>query len=94
MKITVAKRIIGGFATISLLLVIISASSFINLNSVGSAVDEVNKVAVPTLTSSNALKASFLNMGRVTFEAYIEERMALKASTITSRTVKPISVQN
>ena len=73
MKITVAKRIIGGFATISLLLVIISASSFINLNSVGSAVDEVNKVAVPTLTSSNALKASFLNMGRVTFEAYIEE---------------------
>lgn len=73
MKITVAMRIIGGFATISLLLVIISISSFINLNSVGSAVDEVNRVAVPTLSSSNALKASFLNMGRVTFEAYIEE---------------------
>ena len=73
MKITVAMRIIGGFATISLLLVIISISSLFNLNSVGSAVDEVNRVAVPTLTSSNALKASFLNMGRVTFEAYIEE---------------------
>lgn len=36
MKITVAMRIIGGFITISLLLIIISVSSLINLNSVGS----------------------------------------------------------
>lgn len=76
MKITVAMRIIGGFITISLLLIVISVSSLINLNSVGSAVDEVNQVAVPTLSSSNALKASFLNMGRVTFEAYIEESIS------------------
>ena len=75
MKITVAMRIIGGFITISLLLIIISVSSLINLNSVGSAVDEVNRVAVPTLSSSNSLKASFLNMSRVTFEAYIEEQV-------------------
>ena len=75
MKITVAMRIIGGFITISLLLIIISVSSLINLNAVGSAVDEVNRVAVPTLSSSNSLKASFLNMSRVTFEAYIEEQV-------------------
>ena len=73
MKITVAMRIIGGFLTISLLLIIISVSSLINLNSVGSAVDEVKNVAVPTLSGSNALKGSFLTMSRVTFEAYIEE---------------------
>lgn len=75
MKITVAMRIIGGFITISLLLIIISVSSLVNLNSVGAGVDEVNRVAVPTLSSSNALKASFLNMGRVTFEAYIEDSL-------------------
>ncbi|AXR05437.1 HAMP domain-containing methyl-accepting chemotaxis protein [Salinimonas sediminis] len=73
MKITVAKRIIGGFLTISLLLVVISISSLYNLNSVGSATEEVNQVAIPTLAGSNRLKATFLNMGRLTFEAYIEE---------------------
>ena len=73
MRITVAMRVIGGFVAISLLLVVISAVSLYNLNSVGSATDEVNEVALPTLSGSNALKASFLNMGRLTFEAYIEE---------------------
>ncbi|HBI76759.1 MAG TPA: methyl-accepting chemotaxis protein, partial [Alteromonas macleodii] len=34
---------------------------------------EVNDVALPTVAGSNALKASFLNMGRLTFESYIEE---------------------
>ncbi|RDV28074.1 methyl-accepting chemotaxis protein [Alteromonas aestuariivivens] len=76
MKITVAMRIIGGFITISLLLVIISISSLINLNSVGSATEEVNTLALPTLAGSSALKASFLNMGRLTFESYIEEDLA------------------
>ncbi|OJF70495.1 methyl-accepting chemotaxis protein [Alteromonas sp. V450] len=76
MKITVAKRIIGGFIAISALLVIISAVSLINLNSIGSATEEVNKVALPTVAGSNALKASFLNMGRLTFESYIEENVS------------------
>ena len=76
MRITVAMRVIGGFVAISLLLVVISAVSLYNLNSVGSATDEVNEVALPTLSGSNALKASFLNMGRLTFEAYIEEDLS------------------
>ncbi|MCU7553106.1 methyl-accepting chemotaxis protein [Alteromonas sp. ASW11-19] len=76
MRITVAMRVIGGFLAISLLLIIISAVSLFNLNSVGSATEEVNEVALPTLSGSNALKASFLNMGRLTFEAYIEESLS------------------
>ncbi len=75
MKVTVAMRIIGGFITMCLLLIIISVSSLYNLNSVGSATEEVNTLAIPTLDGSNSLKASFLNMGRVTFEAYIEESL-------------------
>lgn len=75
MKITVATRVIGGFVTISVLLMIISGSSLVNLNSVGDATEEVNQLALPTLKGSNALKASFLTMGRLTFEAYIEESL-------------------
>ena len=75
MKITVATRIIGGFVAISVLLIIISIVSLYNLNSIGSATEEVNDVALPTVAGSNALKASFLNMGRLTFEAYIEESL-------------------
>ena len=73
MKITVATRVIGGFVAISALLIVISVVSLYNLNSIGSATEEVNDVALPTVAGSNALKASFLNMGRLTFESYIEE---------------------
>ncbi|MEL7441567.1 MAG: methyl-accepting chemotaxis protein [Pseudomonadota bacterium] len=73
MKITVATRVIGGFVAISALLIVISVVSLYNLNSIGSATEEVNDVALPTVAVSNALKASFLNMGRLTFESYIEE---------------------
>ena len=73
MKIPVATRVIGGFVAISALLIVISVVSLYNLNSIGSATEEVNDVALPTVAGSNALKASFLNMGRLTFESYIEE---------------------
>ena len=75
MKITVATRVIGGFVAISALLIVISVVSLYNLNSIGSATEEVNDVALPTVAGSNALKASFLNMGRLTFESYIEEEL-------------------
>jgi len=65
--------VIGGFVAISALLIVISVVSLYNLNSIGSATEEVNNVALPTVAGSNALKASFLNMGRLTFESYIEE---------------------
>ncbi|MFD3392067.1 HAMP domain-containing methyl-accepting chemotaxis protein [Alteromonas macleodii] len=75
MKITVATRVIGGFVAISALLIVISVVSLYNLNSIGSATEQVNDVALPTVAGSNALKASFLNMGRLTFESYIEENL-------------------
>ena len=62
MKITVATRVIGGFVAISALLVVVSIVSLINLNSIGSATEEVNDVALPSVAGSNALKASFLRI--------------------------------
>jgi methyl-accepting chemotaxis protein len=71
MNLTVAMRVIGGFSVISLLLVVLSGISLYNLNEVDSATEEVSELALPTVGGSNSLKASFLNMGRLTFEAYV-----------------------
>ncbi|MBN7819493.1 methyl-accepting chemotaxis protein [Bowmanella yangjiangensis] len=76
MNLTVAMRVIGGFAIITLLLFVVSISSLVNLSDVDSATEEVNTLALPTLQSSSALKVSFVNMGRITFEAYYETDLA------------------
>jgi methyl-accepting chemotaxis protein len=73
MKVTVSTRIIGGFIIMSVLLVLNSVFALRNLGVISAATNEVNKITVPVLATSNSLKASFLNMGRITFEAYIEE---------------------
>ena len=79
MKITVAMRVIGGFAIISLLLLIIGISSLVNFSSINGATEEVNNLAIPTLNGSNQLKVSFLNMGRLTVKGYYEtDSAALK----------------
>lgn len=75
MNITVAARIIGGFIVISLLLIIMGVSSLYNLRSIDNSAEEVNQLAIPTLASSNMLKTSFVEIGRITFEAYIEDNL-------------------
>lgn len=76
MKITVAMRVIGGFTIISVMLFIISGISLNSLGDIETATEEVNNLALPTLKGSNQLKMSFLNMGRLTFEAYYETDIA------------------
>lgn len=71
MNLTVKIRVIGGFAVISFLLVLLSILSLVSLNKIEGATLEVSELALPTVGGSNSLKASFLNMGRLTFEAYI-----------------------
>ena len=76
MKITVARRVIGGFTVISILLLVIGISSLKNFSSIDSATEEVNTLAIPTLNGSNQLKVSFLNMGRLTVEAFHEPELS------------------
>tara|TARA_B100001013_G_scaffold186657_1_gene112630 strand:- start:1060 stop:3084 length:2025 start_codon:yes stop_codon:yes gene_type:complete len=76
MNLTVKARVVLGFFTISVLLLIISGVSLINLRSLQHDVGEVNTVAVPTVIGSNTLKASFLNMGRLVFEAYVSDELS------------------
>ena len=71
MNLTVKMRVISGFTIISFLLVLLSILSLVSLNKIEGATEEVSDLALPTVGGSNSLKASFLNMGRLTFEAYV-----------------------
>lgn len=74
MNLTVANRVRGGFAIISILMIVIIISSMSSLGSIDTATEESNQLAIPTLQGSNNLKVSFLEMGRLTFEAFYEEQ--------------------
>jgi len=72
MKITVATRVVGGFALITILLFILGIVAVTNLKSIEHATEQVNTLTIPTITGSSQLKVSFLNMGRLTTEAFYE----------------------
>jgi len=76
MKITVAMRVIGGFAIITLLLLIISLSSLFNINSIGSSVDNLNDQAVPALNEVAAVKVDILQLGSVQLETFYDEKVS------------------
>ncbi|RUO68306.1 methyl-accepting chemotaxis protein [Idiomarina ramblicola] len=76
MKITVAMRVIGGFAIITLLLLIISLSSLFNINSIGSSVDNLNDQAVPALNEVAAAKVDILELASVQLETFYDEDVA------------------
>ncbi|MFT5675200.1 MAG: methyl-accepting chemotaxis protein [Paraglaciecola sp.] len=75
MKITVARRVVGGFAVITALLIILGIVALSNLSSINTATEEVNSLALPTVSGSSYLKVSFLNMGRLTSEGYYESEL-------------------
>ncbi|WP_339721387.1 methyl-accepting chemotaxis protein [uncultured Paraglaciecola sp.] len=84
MKITVATRVVGGFAIITLLLVILGGVAVSSLSSIDSATEEVNTLALPTVSGSSQLKVSFLNMGRLTTGAYYETTLGALADKKTA----------
>ena len=76
MKITVAMRVVGGFALITVLLLILGIVAVNSLRSIENATDQVNTLTIPTVSGSSQLKVSFLNMGRLTTEAYYETELS------------------
>lgn len=77
MKITVAIRVIGGFTVISLLLIALGISSIRSVTNIGKASEELSNVALPTVANASDLKSSFLNMGRLAFEGFVNKEKAL-----------------
>ncbi|MFQ3234485.1 MAG: methyl-accepting chemotaxis protein [Paraglaciecola sp.] len=87
MKITVAMRVVGGFTIITLLLIVMGTFSLATLNSIDHATEEVSSLALPTVSGSSQLKVSFLNMSRITTEAYYEtnlEGLSTKLEALTT----------
>lgn len=76
MKITVAMRVIGGFAIITLLLLVISLSSLFNINSIGSSVDNLNDQAVPALNEVAAAQVEILSLGTTQLETFYDETLS------------------
>lgn len=76
MRLTVAARVIGGFAIITLLLLIISLSSFLSLKSIGESSEEVSDVAIPSLIGVANLQTELLQLSNSQLEAFHSQRLA------------------
>jgi len=75
MNLTVAHKIIGGFAIISILLVITSVISLSNLNSINDATLKQSNLAIPTLSSSNKLANDLVQIGNLTLQGYYQTEL-------------------
>ena len=72
MNLTVAMKIIGGFAIITLLLLITSIVSLSNLGKINNATMRVSKLAIPTLKGSSELDVTASQMGTILLRAYYQ----------------------
>jgi methyl-accepting chemotaxis protein len=76
MNLTVAMKIMGGFAIIAVLLVITSAISLWNLNIIKGSTVQQSELAIPTLQGSNKLATTLTQIGNVTLRAYYQTELA------------------
>lgn len=82
MNLTVAKRIIGGFATILILLVLTSVISWVNLNTISESTEQQNQLAIPTLKGSNQLTLQLNKMATSTLEGFYTSELTLLAERL------------
>jgi methyl-accepting chemotaxis protein len=79
MNLTVAVKIIGGFAIISILLIVISIISLSNLNTISESTQQQNSLAIPTLKASNKLSLELSQMSNLTLKGYYQSDLTLLA---------------
>ena len=82
MNLTVAVKIIGGFAIISILLVVISIISLSNLDTISEATQQQNTLAIPTLKASNKLALELSQMSNLTLKGYYQTDLNLLAQQL------------
>jgi methyl-accepting chemotaxis protein len=75
MNLTVAMKIMGGFAIIAVLLVITSAISLMNLNTIHHSTIQQSELAIPTLQGSNKLANTLTQIGNLTLRAYYQTEL-------------------
>ena len=84
MNLTVAVKIIGGFAIISTLLIVISTISLSNLNTISESTQQQNTLAIPTLKASNKLALEISQMSNLTLKGYYQTDLTLLAGDLKS----------
>ena len=82
MNLTVAMKIIGGFAIISILLILTSVISLLNLNTINESTNQQNQVAIPTLKGSNKLSLQLDKMTILTLKGFYESELTLLAADL------------
>ena len=91
MKLTVAIRVMGGFAIISLLLLFIGVTAYISLNNISNATTEVNEVSIPALENSATMKTEFVTMSRVSLQGFyantLEQTAAINQTFNTEKAI-------
>ncbi|WP_372625550.1 methyl-accepting chemotaxis protein [Arsukibacterium sp.] len=84
MKLTVALRVMGGFAIISLLLLFIGVTAYISLNNISNATTEVNEVSIPALQNSATMKTEFITMSRASLQGFYADTLE-KTAVVNQR---------
>jgi len=84
MNITVAMKIIGGFTIISILLLLTSVISLLNLNTISESTNQQNELAIPMLKGSNKLSLELSQMAYVTLEGFYESDLSALSESFNS----------
>lgn len=84
MNLTVAMKIIGGFAIISILLIATSVISLLNLNTISESTRQQNELAIPTLKGSNKLSLQLSQMANFTLKGFYQDDLAALAKDLNS----------
>ncbi len=82
MNLTVAVKIIGGFAIISILLIVISIISLSNLNTISESTQQQNTLAIPTLKASNKLALELSQMSNLALKGYYQTDLNMLAADL------------
>ena len=75
MNLTVAKKIIGGFSILSVLLISTSLISLNNLNNINDATLEQSTLAIPTLSGSYTLSHKLVEVGNLAINGYYQQSL-------------------
>ena len=84
MNLTVAMKIIGGFATISILLIVTSVISLLNLNTISDSTTQQNQLAIPTLKGSNKLSLQLTQMTNSTLKGFYQADLNVLSDNLNS----------
>lgn len=84
MNLTVAMKIIGGFTIISILLILTSVISLLNLNTISDSTSHQNQLAIPTLKGSNKLSLQLSQMSNSTLKGFYQTDLTLLAENLNS----------